>query len=237
LEKFSPFNYKKLIESYVPSVSLNREDIRHSIWSWNEADLNFLLRVSHKNLSNEIYRYAAAYQIIKQAVEEAKNKGIENPLNTLLTKLKEQKDKQGKPSGSEEIIFLIQENLNVKVKAIGILDEQSQKKLGVEAIDLLSQKEITSQNKKYAFNILVGIDKFYLREKWLKFLLDEFYFNNEDDQVLKELAATALAMRINQPEFDMILQVYLKENQKLKKNSIKKVKKDLENFSIRPVPK
>lgn len=234
LEKFSPNEYRKKIESYIPAVSLFRNDIRQNIFSWREPSVGFSLQADYKEISNEIFKYGASYQIFKQIVIESEKTGLKNPLNILLTKLKERREKLGKPADSKEIISLIQQNLKVNPKTLGILDEQTQKNFVNEALKILSQNEISVEKKNYALYILAGIDDTQLSENWMKYLLDEIYQRKSGDENQRELAATALAIRFNNEGFDKILEHYLEENKELKGKSIKKLKRELQELSIRP---
>lgn len=234
LETFSPDRYQKKIKNYVPTISLFRDDIRENIFFWREPEVGFLLKANHQELSNEIFKYSASYQIIKQMAAEAENKGISNPINVLLTKLKERKEKLGKPAGSEDIISLIQQYLSVNPKTLAVLDEQEQKKFVVEALNLLSQNEISFEKKNYALNILAGIDNIQLTDKWINYLLDEIYQTENKDEVLQELAATALARRFMQENFNKTLENYLTQNKQIIKKSSKQVREELQKLSLRP---
>ena len=232
-EKFFPADYQEKIEAYSPSVSLNRKEIRENIWFWKEPELDSVLKINRKDLSNEIYKYGASYQIIKQTIADAEKNGVKNPLSVLLTKLKDQREKLGKTVDSEEIIYLIQEYLMVNPKSLGVLDPQRQQFLITEALKILSQNEITSEKKNYELYTLAGIDSIPLSGEWIKYLLNVVYQPKQADESSRELAAAALAQRFNQDDFDTILEDYLRENKEIKGKSLKTIKKQLQKLSIR----
>ena len=214
----------------VPRVTLHRQDIQNDLFFWNHSSNNKKINF----VRNEWFRYIAAEELIQLIIENAKKQGIEKPLNLLLTKLKERKEKLGKPADSYEITALIQESLNVNPKTLGILDEQTQKNFVNEALNLLSQSEIGIEKKNYALYVLAGIDDIEISDRWIKYLLEEVYRQKNGDQYQQELAATALARRFKQTDFDKILETFLLENKKLVKDSPKKVKRELQELSIRP---
>ena len=232
--KLSHSDYEQKIESYAPEISLFRNEIRTNIWMWGEPNLIQLFTQDYKETKNELFKYGAAYQIIKQTITEAENNGIKEPLNLLLGKIKEHKEKKGKPVSSDEIIYIIQENLKINPKTLKLLDQQKQKDLINDAMNLLSQKEITIEKKNYALNILAGIDEIEIPEKWIIFLLNEVYRQKEPDEVLRELAATAVSRRIKQTGVDDTIRKYIADNKKLQDKSFKKIKNQLDELSVRP---
>jgi hypothetical protein len=230
---FSFDDYQNRIENYVPPVSLHRNDIRENIWFWEEPTLKFLKK-GQKQLVNEFYFYGASYQLIKEIIAEAGKKEIAYPLEILLTNLKQSKAKLGKPAGTPEIIFLIEQHLKVNPKTVGILDKETQNKLVGEALDTLSQSKTNPEKKYFALYTLAGIGEVNLSDKWLNYLLDEVYRPANEGDFQKDLAATALAQRFNQAGFEELLKNYSSENKNLKGKSIGNIKQKLQELSIRP---
>lgn len=214
----------------VPKVTLHRRDIRNDLFFWNHSSNNKKINF----VRNEWFRYIAAEELIQLIIENAKKQEIEKPLDLLLIKLKERKEKLGKPADSSEIIALIKENLNVNPQTLGILDEQTQKNFVNEALNILSQNEISIEKKNYALYVLAGIDSIQISDNWIKYLLNDIYRQKSNSNYQQELAATALARRFNQEGFDKILDNYLKENKHVIKKSPKQIKEELEKLSIRP---
>lgn len=235
-KRLSPDNYREKIESYVPLVSLHRKDIRSNLLHWGEPVLHKLFAISQKDLSNEFYRYGAAYQLIKEIIADAEKHGLENPLGTLLTKLKEHSAKTGKPANTQEIISIIQNDLKIDPKAIGELDPQTQQGLVDETISLLAKDELSTEKKSSALYILAGIDGIKLPDRWINFLLDQIFQNKTSDANQRDIAATALVVRFNQDGFDELLKNYLLNDQRFRSKSLKKVKAELAEFSLRPRP-
>lgn len=233
LEKFSVNLYENKIERLLPPVSLHRDDVRRNIFSWKEPD-NF--KIDRRDLSNVIARYTATQEIITQIVQVSERKGIENPILTLLIKLKELKDKSGDKSGTKDIINLIRQNLKVEISGMGILDIKSQSDFIDEALSTLSQVEISEKTKEFALFILAGIEGVELSDKWVNYLLEQVFEQKTRNEYQRENAATALVVRFKQKGFDELLTTYLENNPQLKQNSPKKVKAELAKLSLRPRP-
>lgn len=229
--KYRPSGIQEKFDEVMPKISLHRADIREDLFLWEH-----LSSIKKKNdfIKNEWFRYIAAESLIQLIVQNAKAQGVKAPLDILLTKLKEQRTKRGKPANSEDVIFLIQQYLKVNPKTTGVLDKQTQKNLVDEALNMLSQKETAIEEKNYALYVLAGIDDIQLSENWLKYLLKEVYQQKNNSEYQRELAATALSQRFKQEGFDKILENYLKENKELTGKSLKKLKKELQELSIRP---
>ncbi|HEY0459739.1 MAG TPA: hypothetical protein VGC97_11430, partial [Pyrinomonadaceae bacterium] len=229
--KYRPLAVEESFKQNIPEISLHRDDIRESLFLWEHLSS---AERTNDSMRNEWFRYIAAEQLIRLIIKNAKNEGIEKPLDLLLTKLKEQKDKPGKPAGAEEILSLIQESLKVAPGKLGSLDGQTQKNLVDEALNLLLQNETDTEKKKYALYVLAGIDDVQISEYWIKYLLDAIYRQKNNSEYQRELAATALARRFKQNGFDEILNGYLKLSKEMSGKSLKKLKKELQELSIRP---
>lgn len=223
----------KKIENHISIISLNRNDIRENIFDWKEADFS-VFKMNQSQMRNQFYYYVASYQLIKEILAEAEKKVIEKPLEVLLTKLEQSREKFSKPAGTPEIISLIEQHLKVNPKTLGVLDEQTQKNLVNEALDILSRKEISPEKQYYALYVLAGINEVYLSDQWLTYLLDEIYRRKKEESLTGNLAATALAQRFNQDNFEAALKNYLNENKELKSKSAKKIKQELQELAIRP---
>ena len=234
-EKFSPNDFRKELEGYAPQVSLHRRDIRENIFNWKEIGFR-LFKITPKDLSNEIFHYGASYQLIKEIIAESEKKGIDNPLQILLAKLKELREKSGKPANTDEIVSIIRNDLRVDPKTIGKLDAQTQKSLVDGAISLLSNNDLSTEKKSYALFILAGIDEIEISDKWINYLLDQVYQHKTSDENQRDIAATALVVRFNQDGFDKLLKNYLSSEPQLKRKSVKKAKAELAEFSLRPRP-
>lgn len=234
-ERLSPDNYRKEDEGYLPLVSLHRREIRVNIFSWREPTSAFLHK-SRSELSREVYYYPASYQLIKEIITGSEKKGVKNPLSLLLTTLKEHREKSANLVSTDEIISIIRQYLKVDPRAVGELDGQTQQILFDEAISLLSADAVSSKNKNKALYILAGIDGIVLSVKWIDYLLDQVYKPKTKDEQLRELAAAALVVRVNQADFGELLGKYLAANSKLKRKSLTKAKAELVRLSIRPRP-
>lgn len=219
------------IESYVPAVSLYRNEIRQNLWSWKEFELKNLKKSGDLDSQNDYFFYGAAHQMIRLIVEKAKEQTTENPLEILFRELENSKRKKQALINSEEIIFLIQQHLKVFPKQLGDINVTEQRKLSERAIEILSQEKPEIPKKFYALYILSGFDGIPLSEKLIAYLLDEVY-KGDYNTILPNLAATALARRINQNDFAAATEKYLKTNDK--NQSIKGLKRRLQKLSLRP---
>jgi hypothetical protein len=221
----------------LPYVSLNRRDIRENIFSWDSAtSVGSVLGSSPKQSFIETFYYEASYELIKLTIAEAKRRGIKNPLEILLTQLREHRERSGKPAGGDDLLSIIRQHLKVDPKSLGSLPPQKQKDLVDEAISLLSKDKPGNERKNYALYILAGLDEIKLADDWFVYLLDQIYEQKAADSDQRDIAATALTVRFKQDGFDELLKSYITSSTKLKGKSIKKIKSELAKYSLRPRP-
>jgi hypothetical protein len=235
-EKLSPLDFMKELEPASPQVSLYRRDIRKNILQWKEPGLG-ILKITRRELSNEIYHYLAAYELVRQIVEKANEKDIKNPLGILLAKLKAHRNTARQPAGADDLISIIKEYLRVDPTTLGDLDLQTQKNLVNEAISLLSKDDLTTEKKNYALYNLASLDEIKLPDKVIIYLLDQIYNHKTSDNNQRDIVATALVVRFNQEGFTELMKTYASGKPELKGKSIKKIKSELAEFSLRPRPR
>ncbi|MFN6963549.1 MAG: hypothetical protein ACK4S4_07265 [Pyrinomonadaceae bacterium] len=236
LERFNPTELRIKLRSYVPEMSLHRQDIRENIFAWREAGVGFF-KISQRDLSNEIYYYGASYELVRQVVERAKRNGVEAPLEVLLRGLKELRERSGAPVSTSDIISIMESKLKINPKTFGDLDSNRQKAFWDEAISLLSGSEVSDDDKKYALYIFAALDRAPLTREWLGYLMDIVYKSEDADTIRRELAASALTVRFKQAGFDDALRNYLSSsNPKVKGKSVREVKQKLVSMSLIPTP-
>jgi len=237
LRQFAP-NMQTPEKEMSAQATLHREEMRQRLFGWNEPSYFYLAFKKQKDWSNEAQTYEAAQQLIRLMIEESKKRGVERPLAVLLEKLKQRTEQKGKPATREELFALISQYLKVDVRTLGKLDAQTQQTLVQEATEILAREKNTPnlQNKFYALNILASIDEIPLSEGWIKFLIEIAYDVKEDDYI-RALAATALARRVNQNNFDKTIEKLRETNPLLKEKKLDSIKKDLQKNSFRPAPK
>lgn len=219
-------------------ATLHREEIRRRLFGWNDLNsLDFAFK-SEKGWRNEAQTYEATQQLIRLMIEESKKRGVERPLAVLLKKLKQKVNQTGKPVNREELFALITQYLKVDVRALGKLDAQTQQSLVQEAIEMLAKEKNAPnlQNKFYALNVLASIDEIALPEEWIKFLI-EIAYNAKEDDYIRALAATALARRVNQDNFDRPIEKLRETNSLFGEKKVDSIKRDLQRQSFRPAPK
>jgi len=121
---------------------------------------------------------------------------------------------------------------------LGKLDVQMQRSLVQETTEILPREKSTPnlQDKIYALNFLASIDEITLSEEWIKFLIEIAYDAKEDDYI-RSLAATALARRVNQNNFNKTIEKLRKANSLLNGKELNSIKKDLQKKSFPPAPK
>lgn len=217
-------------------ATFHRKEMRQQLFDWGEIYSHKNPLEGQKEMYSESQRYEAAQQLIRSMIEESKKKGVERPLSILLEKLKQFKEQNGKSATREELFVLIGQHLKVDVRTLGRFDVQTQKDLVREATEILTKEQNSPnlQNKFYALNILASIDEITLSDEWIKFLMKIVYSEKEDNFV-QSLAATALAQRIYQDNFDKIVEKFQSANSLLKKRDLNFIKKDLQNKSLRSV--
>lgn len=235
LERFYAKELKRKIESYVPDVSYSRDEIRSKIWSWRDPSVGFLMRGDDKDINNEIFKYGASYYIVDQIVVAAKNNGTGIPLGVLHLDLLKHKEKSGRSIQPEELLSLIRKTLGVDPMTIKTLQKPQLEELGETASRIIKRKGANFDEKRHALNILAGADEINLTGETIDKLLDQVHRAGDGEEVLVELAATALARRIRRRGFDDALKNYLRENTSLKK-PLGKIKEDLQALSLRPKP-
>lgn len=228
---FRPSVMNDKFEKNLPKVSLHREDIRNSLWIWDFPTKSPEKR-SKKYIKNEWYRYIASQSLIGVIVEESEKNGVKEPLTTLLSELVRQQKIQQRSATSEDLGKIIKDNLKVNLKELGVLDNESQISLVTEATEILIKPNSIESDKYYALNILASIKEIPLTAEVLTILLEKIYLNNEKPS-FKELAATAIDIRNNQSELEVVIQTFLKNNAQLKKIRIKDVKSKIRELSIR----
>ncbi len=215
-------------EENVPKVALHKTEIRANLWNWNQsADENNINAVR-----NQWFRYKASEQLVRLIVEESKKKGIENPLEVLFGELKKFQATNGKAAKSEDLLSIIQQKLKVNPKELGVLSENTQRELVKDAVKTLSRNDLTNADKYYALIILSSIEEVPLSVDSLNFLLKEIYSSKEAN-FFRSLAAKALSIRVKQNEFDTAIEKFLAADNVSKGLNRKKVKKDIEELSIR----
>lgn len=219
-------------------ATLHREEMRQQIFDWGEVNSSVSPFNGQKEMYNESQKYEAAQQLIRLTIDESKKKGIDRPLSVLLEKLKQFKEKKRKPATREELFVLIGQHLKVDVRTLGRFDAQAQKNLVQEATEILAKEQNSPnlQNKFYALNILASIDEIALSDEWIK-LLSEIAYNLKEDDFIQDLAATALARRMNQSGFNAIIEKLQQTNLFLKNKKLDSIKKDLQEKSLRPALK
>lgn len=223
---FTPSVAWTKFEENVPKVALHKTEIRANLWNWNQS--------ANKNdinaARNQWFRYKASEQLVRLIVEESKKKGIENPLEVLFGELKKFQVTTGKAAKSEDLLSIIQQKLKVNPKELGVLPENAQKELVMDAVKTLSQNDLSNADKYYALIILSNIGEISLSIDSLNFLLREIYSNKEANS-FRNLAAQALSIRIKQNEFDTAIEKFLAADNVSKRLNQKKVKKDIEELS------
>jgi hypothetical protein len=233
--KLSPSTLTRKYASASPEVSLYRKDIRANLFGWKEPDLG-MLKASQRELSNEIYYYLAAYELLQQIFNRARRNGVDNPLWLTLENLKKFSEESSKPADTDDLIRIFEENLQVNPRTIGDLDAKTKQAFIDEAISLLSNVRVTPEKKNYALYTLGCLDDVKISKEWMIFLFDQVFNGRAITENQRELAATALVVRFNQTDFDELLKAYAADNPNLKGKSIKKIKADLAQLSLRPRP-
>jgi hypothetical protein len=238
LRQFAP-NMQTPEKEMSAQATLHREEMRQRLFGWKEAtSLDDFAFKKQKDWRKEAQTYEAAQQLIRLMIEESKKRGVERPLAVLLEKLKQRTEQKGKPATREELFALISQYLKVDVRTLGKLDAQTQQTLVQKATEILAREKNTPNldNKFYALNVLASIDEIPLSEGWIKFLIEIAYDVKEDDYI-RALAATALARRVNQNNFDKTIEKLRETNPLLKEKKLDSIKKDLQKNSLRPAPK
>lgn len=232
----SPNFVRNYPQSNLPLVSLHRKEIRSKLLQWGEPVVSKLFLMSQKDIRNQSYMYAAAYQLMDEILSDAKKNGLNDPLGILLTRLKENRAKTGKPANTEEIVSIIQNDLKIDPYSIGELDSETQQDLFDMAISLLEKDGLSSEQKSEALYIIAGFDEIRLPNRWISYLLDQIFQDKTSDAIQRDIAATALVVRFNQEGFDEFVKNYLLNDPRLRGKSLKKVKAELAEQSFRPIP-
>lgn len=233
----------------LPEASLGRVEIREKIFDWRRYETKadypvtrFTWLSDNPTIESYAWNQAALYGASRRLVElilsEAEKQEIENPLPFLFREMQKQHKESGKPLGNNEIMLLIRQKLKVESTKLGEISFLEQRQMVSQELDFLkrnlSEGEPKKNNvKKYkALSILASLDV-PLEKSDLQMLL-QLAYNPKQGGYFNGLAATALARRTKQPEFEIAVEESLKSNPNLKKKSVKAIKSDLQKLSFRP---
>ncbi|CAN5839483.1 hypothetical protein BH20ACI4_BH20ACI4_26850 [soil metagenome] len=225
--KYRPLAMQEIFKQVIPEVSLHRQDIRQNLLTWNQVSS---LEKNNKFVKNEWFRYIAAGHLIKLLVENARKNGFEKPLEYLFEELIRNRNKKGKTVNATELSSLIEQNLKVDIKRLGILNNFSQVLLIEKALNLLNKNIDNVEDKNNSLIILASIEEIQLSEPWINLLLKELLLK-KNSEYTRNLIATSLKIRINQPNFHDVLLNFLQENKITRKN--KQILHEIENLSLR----
>ncbi len=217
----------------IPMLSLHRKEIRDGLWSWDyEADK--INKESMQNTKVPFFLYHSSGYLLKLIIKNSEKRAIVKPLDVLLNKLRYFKETTGVMAGAAELNDILRQYLKVDYKELGTLDIKDQEKFVEEAVRGISLKNVTASDKFKFLYVLAAVDEIPVSDKNIKILLDNVY-KKQEDAFFANLAATGIVRRFKQIDSDKILKEYITENPGLKQNSLKKVKKQLEKMSIRPL--
>jgi hypothetical protein len=236
----------------LPEASLSRKEIREKIFEWRryetEADspvTRFSWLPDNPSMESYSWNQSALYGASRHLVElillESEMKGIENPLVVLFQAMKKQIEKSGKPLGNTEIMSIIRQKLRVEPTRLGQLSVAEQEKMITGAIKFLERNFTEGEPKKNniekykALSVLASLDA-PIKGTSLLMLLRFVYDTKQNDYFIG-LAATGLARRVTQPEFEETIKKSLQGDSNLQGKSVKSIKADLQKLSFRPPQK
>ena len=198
-----------------PEVSLDRNEIRESLWNWNYADEQER-GGSFNSLQvqwNLMSRYGASGQLIRTLLHNDKKGSEPTPLSTLLGELLNAKG--GRPLSSAEIVAHVYRKLNVDITTIGQLTAENRKELARQAELTLVETDTktTARDRRptiyWALSVLVCLDS-ELSRQGIGAILDVLV-EPETPAILQHLAATSLSKRIRSSSQRKVLLKELKD--------------------------
>jgi hypothetical protein len=227
---FRPLVSQDRFNKNIPKVTLHRQDIRDSLFSWKHETFDSIEKRDNLTARNQWFRYIASGYLIKLMVENSEREGVKDPLKVLVESLIKFRKEEKSSAKSGEILSIIRENLTVNLKTLGVLGETERNNLADDAFKILAKTNLNDEDKNYVFIILASIDEIAIPPNLLIELLNEFFSR---DKNLRSLAATILARRTNQENFDAAVKAFIKANANLNLDR-NKIKDAIEKVSFRP---
>lgn len=247
--KLAPVVAEYQLSTLSPEASLSRLEIRKKIFDWRRFETKADYPVTRfKWLSdnpsvdsyswNQAALYGASRRLVELILSEAKKQGIENPLAFLFREMETQHKVRNSPLSNNEIMLLIRQKLRVEPTKLGEVSLLEKRQMVLQELSFLKQPLREGQTKKSnletykALSILAGLDV-PIEESDLQMLL-ELVYDAKQSSTFRSLAATALAIRIKQPEFEVAVLKSLKGNSNFLNKSVKGIKSELQKLSLRP---
>ncbi|HQZ81922.1 MAG TPA: hypothetical protein PLR83_01760 [Pyrinomonadaceae bacterium] len=213
-------------------ATLHQSRVRQSILDWHQ------LRQSDLSKGKAFFQaqtqlYDASQALVGKIVADSERRGMKTPLSLLLSALRDQVAKTGKPVDRDGLLDLIRQHLQVDVKTLGRLDKETQQKMVESAYSMLTlpARNGDSENKFFGTNILANIDEVQLPENWLKYLL-RTALDEKAGSYINSMAATALTRRERQIDLKRLIEKASLEDQKLGERTTSTILKELKRLSI-----
>lgn len=206
--KFAPEVYQRKVLTTFPSVSLNRNYIRKNIWSWKLTnDIKSLSQLNTwESKWNELSLYGASGEIFRNIINYSEKQGKNYSFQNFLKYIKISAEK--KPLKGEDIPTLIKKQFVVDIKTIGVLNILEKEQFISQSLIYLSSHNIndplSKAKKYYALSILASLDS-SIPDNTITTLL-RVVNDPAEAEVNRNLAATALQLRKNNPLIKRILQ-------------------------------